>query len=64
ISVENIGNFILSCRAFQINPSLKFFTTKKSKISKNNSEKRMLVALTASSWKTNSFKQKKRKRSK
>ena len=34
------------------------------KISKNNSENRMAVALTASSWKTNSFKQKKRKRSK
>ncbi len=43
ISVENIGNFILSCRAFQINPSLKFFTTKKSKISKNNSENVLVV---------------------
>jgi len=43
ISVENIGNFILSCRAFQINPSLKFFKTKKSKISKNNSENVLVV---------------------
>jgi len=43
ISVENIGKFILSCRAFQINPSLKFFKTKSFKISKNNTENVLVV---------------------
>ena len=38
ISEENIGKFILNCRAFQIKPSLKFFTSKKPKISKDFSE--------------------------
>ena len=33
ISNENIGKFILICRAFKKNPSLKFFKNKKSKIS-------------------------------
>ena len=43
ISVENIGKFILSCRAFQINPSLKFFKPKNSKSSKNTSENILVV---------------------
>lgn len=43
ISVENIGKFILSCRAFQLNPSLKFFKPKKSKPSKNNGENILVV---------------------
>ncbi len=43
ISIENIGKFILSCRAFQINPSLKFFKPKKSKISKNNTDNVLVV---------------------
>ncbi len=43
ISEENIGKFILNCRAFQINPSLKFFKPKKSKISKNNLENILVV---------------------
>ena len=34
ISDENIGKFILVCRAFKQNPSLKFFKNQKSKISK------------------------------
>lgn len=42
-SVENIGKFILSCRAFQIKPSLKFFNSKKLKISKNNLENVLVV---------------------
>ncbi len=43
ISVENIGKFILNCRAFQIKPSLKFFKPKKSNISKNNLENVLVV---------------------
>ena len=43
ISTENIGKFILSCRAFQIKPSLKFFKPKKSKISKNNTDNVLVV---------------------
>jgi tRNA nucleotidyltransferase (CCA-adding enzyme) len=34
ISDENIGKFILICRAFKQNPSLRFFKNQKSKISK------------------------------
>jgi len=43
ISIENIGKFILNCRAFQIKPSLKFFKPKKSNISKNNLENVLVV---------------------
>ena len=43
ISVENIGKFIMNCRAFQINPSLKFFRKSKSKISKSNQENLLVV---------------------
>ena len=43
ISEENIGKFILNCRAFQINPSLKFFKPNKSRISKINSENVLVV---------------------
>jgi tRNA nucleotidyltransferase (CCA-adding enzyme) len=43
ISVENIGKFILSCRAFQIKPSLKFFKPNKLKLSKNNLENVLVV---------------------
>jgi tRNA nucleotidyltransferase (CCA-adding enzyme) len=43
ISIENIGKFILNCRAFQIKPSLKFFMPKKSNISKNNLENVLVV---------------------
>ena len=43
ISVENIGKFILGCRAFQIKPSLKFFKPKISKFSKNNLENVIVV---------------------
>jgi len=43
ISEENIGKFILNCRAFQINPSLKFFKSKKPKGAKNNLENVLVV---------------------
>jgi tRNA nucleotidyltransferase (CCA-adding enzyme) len=43
ISIENIGKFILNCRAFQIKPSLKFFKPKKSNISQNNLENVLVV---------------------
>ena len=43
ISVENMGKFILGCRAFQIKPSLKFFKPKISKFSKNNLENVVVV---------------------
>ena len=43
ISEENIGKFILNCRAFQINSSLKFFKPKKSKVSNNNLENILVV---------------------
>ena len=43
ISLENIGKFILSCRAFQINPSLKFFKPKNFRILKNNLENVLVV---------------------
>ena len=36
ISQENIGKFILNSRAFQTSPSLKFFSPKKTKTSKDN----------------------------
>lgn len=38
ISEENIGKFIMACRVFQSNPSLKFFKKIKSKGSKSNQE--------------------------
>ena len=43
ISVENIGKFIMSCRAFQINPSLKFFKKIKPKFSKSNQNNILVV---------------------
>jgi tRNA nucleotidyltransferase (CCA-adding enzyme) len=43
ISVENIGKFILNCRAFQIKPSLKFFKPKKYNISINNLKNVLVV---------------------
>jgi tRNA nucleotidyltransferase (CCA-adding enzyme) len=43
ISVENIGKFIMSCRAFQINPSLKFFRKSKPKISRSNHNNILVV---------------------
>jgi tRNA nucleotidyltransferase (CCA-adding enzyme) len=43
ISEENIGKFILNCRAFQIKPSLKYFKAKKSTISKSNTENVLVV---------------------
>ncbi|MDH3676785.1 MAG: CCA tRNA nucleotidyltransferase [Nitrosopumilus sp.] len=43
ISIENIGKFILNCRAFQIKPSLKFFIPKKVKFTKNNLENVIVV---------------------
>ena len=43
ISEENIGRFILRCRAFQINPSKKFFIASKQKISKNNLENILII---------------------
>jgi tRNA nucleotidyltransferase (CCA-adding enzyme) len=43
ISVENIGKFILNCRAFQIKPSLKFFKPNKIKFSKDNLENVLIV---------------------
>ena len=38
ISEKNFGKLILNCRAFMIKPSLDFFTPKKLKVSKKNSE--------------------------
>ena len=43
ISDENIGKFILACRAFQNNPTLQFFKPKKLKSSKNNWENILVV---------------------
>jgi tRNA nucleotidyltransferase (CCA-adding enzyme) len=43
ISEENIGKFILNCRAFQIKPSLKYFKAKKSIVSKSNTENVIVV---------------------
>lgn len=43
ISEENIGKFILNCRAFQIKPSQKFFKPKKTKITINNLENVLVV---------------------
>ena len=43
ISEENIGKFILNCRAIQANPSLKFFKPKKIRSSKINSENILIV---------------------
>ena len=43
ISEENIGKFILNCRAFQIKPSLKYFKPKKSIVSKGNTENVLVV---------------------
>ncbi len=38
ISDENIGKFILACRAFKENPKLEFFKNKKSRVSKKHWE--------------------------
>lgn len=43
ITEENIGKFILSCRAFQSNPSKKFFRYTKLKFTKNNLENILVV---------------------
>ncbi len=43
ISEENIGKFILRCRAFQNNPSKKFFIPTKSKASQSNLENILIV---------------------
>ncbi len=43
ISVENIGKFILNCRAFQIKPSIKFFKPSRTKFSKNNLENVLVI---------------------
>lgn len=44
ISVENIGKFVLACRAFLKKPSVSFFKPKaKSKVSKKNLEKTLIV---------------------
>ncbi len=43
ISEENVGKFILRCRAFQNNPSKKFFIPTKSKSSQSNIENILIV---------------------
>ena len=43
ISKENIGRFVLRCRAFQKNPSLRFFKTTKSGKSKVDSKNILVV---------------------
>ncbi|MDX1440835.1 MAG: CCA tRNA nucleotidyltransferase [Nitrosopumilaceae archaeon] len=43
ISEENIGKFIMACRMFQENPSLKFFKKIKSKVSNSNHENILVV---------------------
>lgn len=43
ITEENIGKFIISCRAFQSNPSRKFFKHTKLKFTKNNLENILVV---------------------
>ena len=43
ISEENIGKFIMACRVFQTNPSLKFFKKIKSKVSKSNQENILVI---------------------
>jgi len=43
ISEENIGKFIISSRAFQLNPSKKFFEQTKLKFNKNNLENILVV---------------------
>lgn len=43
ISEENIGKFILNCRVFLLNPSMKFFTAKKPNLAKNNSSDVLVV---------------------
>ncbi|PIY88856.1 MAG: CCA tRNA nucleotidyltransferase [Nitrosopumilales archaeon CG_4_10_14_0_8_um_filter_34_8] len=43
ISNENIGKFILLCRAFENKPNLEFFNQKKLKLSKNNWENVLVV---------------------
>lgn len=43
ISNENIGKFILLCRAFENKPKLEFFIQKKSKISKNSLENVLVI---------------------
>ncbi len=43
VSTENIGKFILCCRAFQAKPSQKFFKNKNYKLTKNNSENVLII---------------------
>lgn len=43
ISNENIGKFILLCRAFENKPNLEFFSQKKLRLSKNNWENVLVV---------------------
>ena len=43
ISEENVGKFILRCRAFQNNPSKKFFIPTKSKAFQSNLENILIV---------------------
>jgi tRNA nucleotidyltransferase (CCA-adding enzyme) len=43
ISEENIGKFIVNCRAFQLNPSKKFFKQNKLKFTKDNLENILVV---------------------
>lgn len=43
ISNENIGKFVLLCRAFENKPNLEFFSQKKLKLSKNNWENVLVV---------------------
>jgi tRNA nucleotidyltransferase (CCA-adding enzyme) len=44
ISEENIGKFVLSCRAFLRNPSINYFKSKPRKISEDNLENVLLVS--------------------
>ena len=44
ISEENIGKFVLSCRAFLKNPSINYFKSKPRKISEGNLENVLLVS--------------------
>ena len=44
VSEENIGKFVLSCRAFLKNPSINYFKSKTRKISEDNLENVILVS--------------------
>ncbi len=44
ISEENIGKFVLSCRAFLKNPSINYFKSKSRKITESNLENVLLVS--------------------